>query len=396
MYTYSTHQNTRSRTNLSGKGLLHKFSVSLDSGHCSDPRPSGILHGSLWSASLKASPSNANWRAAGLNLISGWRRAFTPAEIAGLDASLGHARQGNPQLELARLRAADFPLSVFAAEIEPLRARLVDVGFSIFEGFPVERYTVNELRAIYWGLSLHLGTPVAQSKRGDVLGDVRDIGTGISGKQGRGYTSNQELNFHCDAADVSGLFFLRCAKSGGLSRIASSLAVHDEIARRSPDLLELLYQPFYWSWQGNQPVGAAEYYEMPVFGRAGDDIACAYVRTNILLAHNNAGAPAMTAAQIEAVELVAAVAREPGMYIEAMFEPGTMIFMNNHTVLHMRTAFEDWHELERKRHLLRVWLSMPNSRRLPDSFAGFFNDVGAGAVRGGYPARTDTPVFKTM
>ncbi len=64
-----------------------------------------------------------------------------------------------------------------------------------------------------------------------------------------------------------------------------------------------------------------------------------------------------------------------------------MLFCNNHTAFHMRTEFRDWPEPERRRHLLRLWLSLPNSRRLPDTFAEFFGDIAAGAVRGGYPSR---------
>jgi len=134
---------------------------------------------------------------------------------------------------------------------------------------------------------------------------------------------------------------------------------------------------------------------MPVFGRAGEDLACAFVRTNILLAHKNAGAPPMTPEQIEAVELVASVAAEPGMYVERQFEPGTIVFMHNHTIFHMRTDFEDSDDPALKRHLLRVWMSLPNSRRLPDSFKGFFGDVSPGAVRGGYPSQADAPVIAT-
>lgn len=338
----------------------------------------------------------ANWRAADLGETGSWRRVLTDEDVGALDAALRQARSRNPSLDLSRLGPGDFPLEAFAAEIPSLRDELVSGrGFRIYEGFPVERYDTSELRAIWWGLSRHIGTPVSQSKRGDLIGDVRDIGTGIMGKEGRGYTSNAELNFHCDAADVTGLFFLKTARSGGVSRIASSVATHNEIARRRPDLLETLYQPLAWSWQGNQPPGQPGWYSMPVYGRVGDDLACAFVRVNILNAEKNGGAPPMTPEQIEAVEFVARVAAEPGMYLERMFEPGTLAFFNNNTVFHMRTEFEDWEEPEKRRHLLRIWLSLPNSRPLPESFATFWGDVRGGAVRGGYPSQADRPVFET-
>jgi len=39
-------------------------------------------------------------------------------------------------------------------------------------------------------------------------------------------------------------------------------------------------------------------------------------------------------------------------------EPGDMQFISNCTIVHARTGFEDWPEPERRRHLLRLWLSL--------------------------------------
>jgi Taurine catabolism dioxygenase TauD, TfdA family len=175
--------------------------------------------------------------------------------------------------------------------------------------------------------------------------------------------------------------------------------VHDEIARRRPDLLDVLYRPFTTSWQANEPPGERPWYEMPVYGRIDDDtgahVACAYVASNILWAEKNAGAPPLTPEQVEAVWSPGRIAAEPEFWIERTLEPGSMSFVHNHTVFHMRTAFEDFDEPDRKRHLLRSWLSLPNSRRLPDSFAPLFRDVRPGAVRGGHLSRDGQRRFET-
>ena len=42
------------------------------------------------------------------------------------------------------------------------------------------------------------------------------------------------------------------------------------------------------------------------------------------------------------------------------FRPGDMQFLKNAAVLHKRTAYEDWDDPARKRHLLRLWLVDPN------------------------------------
>jgi hypothetical protein len=347
-----------------------------------------------WAPGVVGGP--AAWLAAELEASTDWWHTFTAEEVDEVDHALEHARTVQPDLDLAGLAPEAFPLPTVTGLVDAIRHQLVDgKGLMVCDGFPVERYTLPEQRAIWWGLTQHVGTPVAQSWRGDVMGDVRDIGTGIEGRAGRGYTSNAELRFHSDLADVTALFVLRRAKQGGESRWASSVAVHDEIARRRPELLEVLYEPFATSWQANEPPGERAWYEAPVYGRAGDDVACAYVGSNILFAEKNCGAPPLTAEQTGAVWYVAEVAAEPAFWIERTLEPGAMSFVHNHTVFHMRTAFEDFDEPDRKRHLLRSWLSLPNSRALPASFASAFTDVRPGAVRGGYESRDGGRRFQT-
>jgi hypothetical protein len=339
----------------------------------------------------------ACWLAADLEARGDWRRPFTQAEIDEIDAALRRAVAAHGVGGLAHWRVDDFPLPAVAGVLDEVRRQLVDgCGVMVLDGFGVTDYTTDELRAVWWGLGLHLGTALPQSSRGDLIGDVRDLGTGIMGKAGRGYTSNVELGYHSDAADVSGLFFLRQGASGGTTGLASSVAVHNEILRRRPDLMELLYQPMPVSWQSNEPSGTRPWYEMPVYGRVGDDVACAYVSTNLLLAHQNAGAPPLTEAQVEAVRYVGQVAREPGFGLMRHLDAGAMLFVNNQTVFHLRTAFTDPEgDPDQGRHLLRIFLCLPNGRELPATFAGYFGDVRAGAVRGGYPTRSPEPVFRT-
>lgn len=338
----------------------------------------------------------AVWLAADLLASGAWLHTFTDSELADFDAALATARRHSPTLDLAALGAEHFPLPTAGAIASRVREELIDGhGVMLIDGFPVDRYELDELRAIWFLFGIHVGTPVAQSWRGDVLGDVRDLGTGTGGARGRGYTSNQELSLHSDSADVTALFFLRVAMEGGTTRLASSVAVHNEIIRRRPDVMELLYEPMTVSWQSNQPPGEQPWYMQPVYGRHGDDVCCAYVPSNITKAAENVGAPPLRPEQIAAVDYVRTVADEPQFWIERDLRPGSMLFCNNHTTFHMRTAFVDWPEPHLRRHLLRLWLSLPNGRRLPDTFSEFFGDISAGAVRGGYPSRDGTTRYAT-
>ena len=70
--------------------------------------------------------------------------------------------------------------------------------------------------------------------------------------------------------------------------------------------------------------------------------------------------------------------------------PGDIQLLHNHQILHARSAFTDWPEPERKRHLLRLWLSPANGRPLPQVFAERYGSTEPGH-RGGIRCPGVTP-----
>jgi hypothetical protein len=323
-----------------------------------------------------------------------WVHRFSEAEVAEIDAAYRAALAAGAKL--ASLTRKQFSLPTVSKILATVQHELeAGWGLYLLRGIPVERYTKDDLRFIYWGLGLHLGTAVSQSKRGDVLGDVRDLGTGLDGPKFRGYTSAGELTYHADAADVTGLFCLQPAKVGGLSRIVSTSAVHNEVLRTRPDLLEVLYEPYYWSFQGNERPGTPAHYEQPVFTMHEGSFAARYTRTHMRSAQMMDHLPKMTPAQAEALDLLDEICARPEFQLTMMFEPGDLQFLNNHLMLHMRTEFEDYPETEKRRHLMRLWVSLPNGRELSPAFAPFYGDTRAGAVRGGHPGHGDDVIFET-
>ena len=93
--------------------------------------------------------------------------------------------------------------------------------------------------------------------------------------------SNGPLRFHTDRTDVVGLLCIDQASSGGLSKIASSVAVHNEILRRRPDLLEVLYRPYPRSRLGEEKGGGEMVYMLPIFGLCDGRFTSHYSRTYI-------------------------------------------------------------------------------------------------------------------
>ena len=336
----------------------------------------------------------ADWRGPDMAKSTAWIHDWTKDEIAEIERAFDGARKAGKTLET--LTREDFPLPTVAQRFAEARERLENGGgLQLFRGFPNERHDKDGLRLIYWGMGKHFGTARSQSRVGDLLGDVRNFGVITESAGGRGYQSNQRLNFHTDSCDVTGLFVLNVAKEGGLSKLASSVAVRNEIARRRPDLLEVLYQPFYWSWNKQEPPGEKPYYPQPVYSEAEGHFSCRYIDGQIKNAQAFPEVPRFTQAQIEARGLIDDLTNDEEFHFSMMFQPGDLQLVNNHTCFHARTAFTDWPEEERHRHLLRMWLSVPNSRDLSPAFTTIYRDTTGGAVRGGYPSRTGRHVYET-
>ena len=323
------------------------------------------------------------WRGAELSRSRAWIRHLEPAEIADIETALAHAsKRGHVLYDVTR---EDFPLAAGARLIaETARELERGRGFVLLRGLEAGRYSLDELRLIFWGLGTHLGTAVSQSKVGELLGEVRDIGVRMGEATSRGYRSRDHLRFHTDRCDVVGLLCARKAKSGGLSRVVSSAAIHNEILRRRPDLLALLKEKYHHSRQGEEAPGERPFYANPVFGLYGGSFTSQYSRSYIESAQRFPEAPRITAQQNEALDLLAALAEE--LCLEMELEPGDIQLLNNHVMYHSRTAYEDHAEEERRRLLLRLWLAVPGSRALPESYAVLWGRTEAGAVRGGVRA----------
>jgi hypothetical protein len=193
--------------------------------------------------------------------------------------------------------------------------------------------------------------------------------------------SNRLLRFHTDRCDVVGLLCVRQARSGGVSRIASSVAVYNEMLRRRPDLVERLFAPYYRSRFGEEAGSNGATYALPIFGIRDGKFTSHYSRTYIESAQLLPDVPTMDRAQWEALEMLHAVAEE--LCMEMVLAPGDIQFLNSHVTYHARTEFEDDPRPQHRRLLYRLWLSTPGSRPLPEGHEVLWRNIGAGESRGG-------------
>ncbi len=310
----------------------------------------------------------AAWTSETLKKDKRWLYTLSPHDISELEAALACTKE--QKQSVPSIRKEDFPLPALARKLADIRAELeTGFGVALIQGLPVERYTKTDAGIIYWGIGTHLGRFAPQNAFGDVLGHVFDLGKNPRvDMTARGYQSSRMLPFHTDAADVVGLLCLRPAKAGGLSSIASSVAIHNEMASRRPDLLALLYQNYAYDRRGEEGPGEKPYTMAPIYTLHKGRLFNRFVRNYIESAQRFPEVPRLTAPQIAALDLLDELTQDPRFRFDMDFAPGDMQFLNNYVVLHSRTEYEDYLETDRKRHLLRLWLFTPGMPEIPDIY----------------------------
>jgi hypothetical protein len=323
------------------------------------------------------------WKGADLQHRTDWIRPFTRPELAEIDAAVQDVKRRG--IEWVDLTRADFPLPAFSAELAKIARELeTGRGMILLRGLPLD-YSAEDLRLAYWGIGTHLGTAVTQGGRGELLGIVEDEGKEVEITRRRGSKTAGSLPFHSDRCDVVGLLCVRKARAGGLSRIVSAAAIHNEILRRRPDLMEVFYADWYNSRQGDEQPGESRAYPKPIFGFRDGHFTGLFSPAYIKSAQAFPEVPRLTRSQEEALELFGELS--DSLALDMAFEPGDIQLLNNHLIYHARTRYDDHPEKDKKRLLLRLWLAVPGSRPLPDGYELLFGSIEAGAVRGGVPAR---------
>lgn len=308
----------------------------------------------------------ANWTADEMAGSEGWLYRFSESEIAEIRNAI--APFDREDIDLMPLGAADFRLPTLAGPLADIRrALLYGRGFVLFRGLPVEEMGKRATAIAFWAISRHLGDGVwSQNKRGHVLGHVTDLGESKSNPSQRGPYSREEIPFHVDCADIVGLLCLETSISGGESSVVSSVALHNEMLKRRPDLVRVLAAPYHRDRRDEIPPGMKPYYSLPVFNYYKGYFSATIEPTYIGSAHRFAECGEMTAVQKEALEFAQTLAAE--MRFDQGFSRGDMQFLNNHVIFHTRRGFVDHADPDRKRHLLRIWLKALDGRPLPDAF----------------------------
>lgn len=309
------------------------------------------------------------WTAPDVADESIWTEHFDAAELDELDASLRHAlAKSDDVLELER---DDFPLPTLQHRLARIENELINGrGFVRLRGVDRRAYSQAEMEVLYWGIGTHLGLPWPQNKHGHVLGDVTDQDKAVDDPTARGNElGGVALPFHCDGSDLVGLMCLENGRSGGLSAVANSVTIHNQLVADRPDLAAALYEPLPNDFRGEQPKDGKPYYMIPVFTEWNDRLFVRCIPPYILASQRHPEAPRLTDLQREALYAVMHMADDPVNHVVMELRPGDMQFINNYHVLHGRTAYEDDRSAGHVRHLKRLWLETTVLTSRPPYFA---------------------------
>jgi hypothetical protein len=255
-------------------------------------------------------------------------------------------------MPLAELTPQAFPLPTAGAMLRRLAREVTDGGgFALLNGVPVD----DDPDLVCVGVGSYAGTIAAQGPEHMPVQHVRDQGADPDMPTTRSYQHSGALGYHADPTTIVALLCVRPAKSGGLSSIVRSAAVHDELARVRPDLARVLYQPWWRDMRTGD--GPDSFRQSPVYalddrGRLSVSYGPDYMRS----AQRGAQVPPLSPVQLEAMAVLDQMNGDPRFSVTMDLRPGDMQFLNNHVIVHRRTAYEDHPEPERCRDLIRLWL----------------------------------------
>jgi Taurine catabolism dioxygenase TauD, TfdA family len=325
------------------------------------------------------------WKVADFKSPTDYTIELSAAQLADIGALMRRIKAAG--LPPDTLQPEHFKLPSLQPVIAEIRREIEDGrGFVVLRRLPVEEYSKDELGLIFWGIGTHLGTGVSQSVMGDRLGHVKDFSR--EDPLARAYRNKQELSPHTDLADLVGLACLRDAVSGGVTRLTSAIAMHNVMLAECPQVLERLYRGYVFHRRGEEQPGDLPYtpYRVPIYSAIEGRVSVRYVRSYVEAGETAVGRR-MGEEELAVLDRFERISKRPELMLEFTLRPGEMYFLNNYTILHARTAFDDGDRPEEdRRHLLRLWLEAPWMRKVHPHVHLFESGVGIEAVSGRTPS----------
>ena len=322
----------------------------------------------------------AAWTGEAMRRTDEWCVRWSPAECEELEAAAAHVRLVGRRTP--GFNKEHFPLPTLAPRLQRLLAQVTEGrGFLLLRGFPIHEFDDQAARDILWGLGLHWGTPITQNHAGDPIAEITDRGLDATKPGVKPSLTNAEQRPHSDPGDIVALLCVRKAKEGGVSRIASALAIFNRLLAEHPGELECLARGFHHDLRSDEtpeaPFGCTPV-PIPVYRYYEGLLSCVFNATSVKQAQERMNRP-VDPREMALLDRIVELAHSDEFRLDMTFEPGDIQLLNNWTAVHWRTGFTDWPEPDRKRLLYRLWIDRPGERPVdPAMHRGYITGSRAG------------------
>ena len=252
--------------------------------------------------------------------------------------------------------------SILQQEILDFKKKfLIDgIGFFVIDGECFSDFSREETTEIYSKICKTLGTLYVQNIKNERFVAIKDEGKSMM-SGGRYHQTKEGGSFHTDSPqwekvpDFIGLCCINPAKKGGESKFVSAYSIHNEMLKEHKHFLEMLYGQFYFDKRGEYESGESPTVFEPIFTYNGNQLKLRYLRDYINDGHKIQDTP-LSKEQNEALDCLDKIIHDENLAVSYELKRYDMIFLNNGRVMHGRTSFEDFEDVEKKRLMIRTWI----------------------------------------
>lgn len=243
-------------------------------------------------------------------------------------------------------------------------------------------HNLNREKSVLINVCRHIGWPVSQTPNPNFLEEITFKPSSNILSTSRGYRSRASIPLHTDRCDLNVLLCFAQAGNGGTTRIVNSVKLYDKIKENIPTSKHNIIDSYFpFSRHGETTEREKAFYLSKIFHSASSTskFVAHYIRCFIENDNVKKDYP-LNGPMIELLDAIDQHAKCTDVGFNLTLSKGDILFLNSHTTLHSREAYQDQ---KNERLLLRMWLSHPFSRPLPDDFSHAFKNIAPGSYRGG-------------
>ena len=234
------------------------------------------------------------------------------------------------------------------------------IGFFVIDGECFSDFSREETTEIYTKICKTLGTLYVQNIKNERFVAIKDEGKSMM-SGGRYHQTKEGGSFHTDSPqwekvpDFIGMCCINPAKKGGESKFVSAYSIHNEMLKEHKHFLEMLYEQFHFDKRGEYKSSESPTVLEPIFTYNYNQLKLRYLRDYINDGHKIQDMP-LSKEQNEALDCLDKIIHDENLAVSYELKQYDMVFLNNGRVMHGRTSFEDFEDIEEKRLMIRTWI----------------------------------------